>query len=62
MPPPSMGGIAFAEIMLKRLLELDALPTRYAILEPSADLRERQRERLGRRLIPPVFELVEAAF
>lgn len=38
---------AFAEIMLKRLLELDALPTRYAILEPSADLRERQRERLG---------------
>ena len=53
------GSGAFAEIMLKRLLELDALPTRYAILEPSADLRERQRERLGRRLIPPVFELVE---
>ena len=53
------GSGAFAEIMLKRLLELDALPARYAILEPSADLRERQRERLGQRLIPPVFELVE---
>ncbi|HEY0860276.1 MAG TPA: SAM-dependent methyltransferase [Pseudoxanthomonas sp.] len=53
------GSGAFAEVMLKRLLDLDALPARYAILEPSADLRERQRERLGRRLIPPVFELVE---
>ena len=53
------GSGAFAEIVLKRLLELDALPARYGILEPSADLRERQRERLGRRLIPPVFDLVE---
>ncbi len=53
------GSGAFAETMLKRLLALDALPTRYAILEPSADLRERQRERLGRGLIPPVFELIE---
>ena len=53
------GSGAFAEVMLKRLLALDALPARYAILEPSADLRERQRERLGRSLIPPVFELVE---
>ena len=53
------GSGAFAEIMLKRLLELDALPERYAILEPSADLRERQRERLQRALIPPVFALVE---
>ncbi|MEL1263248.1 class I SAM-dependent methyltransferase [Pseudoxanthomonas putridarboris] len=53
------GSGAFAEVMLKRLLELDALPARYAILEPSADLRERQRERLARRLIPPVFDLVE---
>lgn len=53
------GSGAFAEIMLKRLLALDALPARYAILEPSADLRERQRERLGRSLIPPVFDLVE---
>ncbi len=53
------GSGAFAEIMLKRLLELDALPERYAILEPSADLRERQRERLEKALIPPVFALVE---
>ena len=53
------GSGAFAEIVLKRLLELDALPARYGILEPSADLRERQHERLGRRLIPPVFDLVE---
>lgn len=53
------GSGAFAEVTLKRLLELDALPDRYAILEPSADLRERQRERLGKALIPPVFELVE---
>lgn len=53
------GSGAFAETMLKRLLDLDALPARYAILEPSADLRERQRERLAQRLVPPVFELVE---
>jgi len=53
------GSGAFAEVTLKRLLELDALPERYAILEPSADLRERQRERLSRALIPPVFDLVE---
>jgi len=53
------GSGAFAEAVLKRLLALDAMPARYAILEPSADLRERQRERLGRRLIPPVFDLVE---
>ena len=53
------GSGAFAEVMLKRLLALDALPARYAILEPSADLRERQRERLGRGLVPPLFELVE---
>lgn len=53
------GSGAFAEVMLKRLLALDALPERYAILEPSADLRERQRERLARTLIPPVFDLVE---
>ncbi|MDR2871102.1 MAG: class I SAM-dependent methyltransferase [Xanthomonadaceae bacterium] len=53
------GSGAFAETMLKRLLALDALPSRYAILEPSADLRERQRERLSTHLIPPVFALVE---
>lgn len=53
------GSGAFAEVMLKRLLALDAMPARYWILEPSADLRQRQRERLGRRLIPPVFDCVE---
>ncbi|MBB5014704.1 class I SAM-dependent methyltransferase [Rehaibacterium terrae] len=40
------GSGAFAEAALRRLAELDALPARYAILEPSADLRARQRERL----------------
>lgn len=53
------GSGAFAEVALKRLLELDALPDRYLILEPSADLRERQRERLQQKLPPPLFELVE---
>ena len=53
------GSGAFAEVALKRLLALDALPSRYALLEPSADLRERQRERLHKRLPPLLFELVE---
>ncbi len=53
------GSGVFAEVALKRLLALDALPDRYAILEPSADLRERQREHLQRTLTPTVFELVE---
>ena len=53
------GSGAFAEVALKRLLALDALPARYALLEPSADLRERQRERLQRRLPPLLLELVE---
>jgi SAM-dependent MidA family methyltransferase len=53
------GSGAFAEVALNRLLALDALPSRYALLEPSADLRERQRERLQKRLPPLLFELVE---
>ncbi|KGM54439.1 hypothetical protein N800_03070 [Lysobacter daejeonensis GH1-9] len=53
------GTGAFAEVALKRLMELDALPSRYLILEPSAQLRVRQRERLRERLVPPLFELVE---
>jgi SAM-dependent MidA family methyltransferase len=53
------GSGAFAEVALKRLLELDALPDRYLILEPSADLRQRQRERLQQALSPMLFELVE---
>jgi SAM-dependent MidA family methyltransferase len=52
------GSGAFAEVTLKRLLALDALPDCYAILEPSADLRERQRAHLQRSLTPTVFELV----
>ena len=36
------GSGAFAETCLAKLLANDALPARYAILEPSADLRERQ--------------------
>ena len=53
------GTGAFAEVALKRLMELDVLPNRYLILEPSAQLRVRQRERLRERLVPPLFELVE---
>jgi SAM-dependent MidA family methyltransferase len=53
------GSGAFAETALSKLLANDALPARYAILEPSADLRERQRERLQARLPPLLFELLE---
>lgn len=53
------GTGAFAEAALGRLIELDALPLRYAILEPSAQLRERQRERLQQRLEASVFAQVE---
>jgi SAM-dependent MidA family methyltransferase len=40
------GSGAFAEAALPYLRSIDALPARYALLEPSADLRGRQRERL----------------
>ncbi len=53
------GSGAFAEAALQRLAELDALPARYAILEPSADLRQRQRERLQAALAPALFARVE---
>ena len=53
------GSGAFAEVALGRLAQLDALPRRYAILEPSADLRQRQRERLAGALEPAVFARVE---
>ena len=53
------GSGAFAETCLSKLLANDAMPARYAILEPSADLRERQRERLQERLPPLLFALVE---
>lgn len=52
------GSGAFAETALAKFLANDALPARYAILEPSADLRERQRAQLQRRLPPLLFELV----
>lgn len=53
------GSGAFAETALKRLLAQDALPDRYAILEPSADLRQRQQQRLREHLNPLLFDLVE---
>lgn len=40
------GSGAFAEAALKALASSGTLPRNYLILEPSADLRERQRERL----------------
>jgi SAM-dependent MidA family methyltransferase len=53
------GSGAFAEVALKKLLAQDALPSRYAILEPSADLRARQQERLRNQLNPLLYDLVE---
>lgn len=49
------GSGAFAEAALLHLQRLDALPAVYAILEPSADLRERQRERLQAALPADLF-------
>lgn len=46
------GSGAFAGDALAHLAALDAAPARYAILEPSADLRERQRDYLHQRLPP----------
>ncbi len=53
------GSGAFAETALAKLLATDALPARYAILEPSADLRQRQQQRLQQRLPPLLFARVE---
>ena len=53
------GSGAFAEAVLLRLAELQALPARYAILEPSADLRQRQRERLQQNLPAEIGGRVE---
>jgi SAM-dependent MidA family methyltransferase len=44
------GSGAFAEAALKALADSGKLPRRYLILEPSADLRERQRHRLRANL------------
>ena len=46
------GSGALAEALLTRLDTLGALPSRYLILETSADLRARQRERLQRLPAP----------
>ena len=53
------GSGAFAEVALKKLLAADALPARYAILEPSADLRARQQERLREHLNPLLYDLAD---
>ncbi|NOT87090.1 MAG: class I SAM-dependent methyltransferase [Lysobacter sp.] len=53
------GSGAFAEAAIERLIALQSMPARYAILEPSADLRERQQERLRDRFSPEVFARVE---
>ncbi|WP_101926067.1 MULTISPECIES: class I SAM-dependent methyltransferase [Luteimonas] len=52
------GSGAFAGDALAHLAALDAAPTRYAILEPSADLRERQRTHLQQRLPADLFARV----
>ncbi|WP_426701207.1 class I SAM-dependent methyltransferase [Rhodanobacter sp. Col0626] len=44
------GSGAFAEAALKALAAAGTLPRQYLILEPSADLRERQRDRLRANL------------
>ena len=49
------GTGALAEKTLKRLQALDVLPSQYWILEPSADLRERQRLHLQASLEPELF-------
>ncbi|MGA9341837.1 MAG: SAM-dependent methyltransferase [Rhodanobacteraceae bacterium] len=53
------GSGAFAQVCLGKLATLDALPRRYAILEPSADLRDRQRARLEATLERPLMDRVE---
>ena len=50
------GSGAFAEAALKHLATLDALPAHYWMLEPSADLRQRQQERLRGALAPELFD------
>ncbi|WP_109123611.1 SAM-dependent methyltransferase [Dyella sp. C11] len=49
------GSGAFAEAALKAFAAQGAMPRRYYILEPSADLRERQRDRLAEALPSELF-------
>ena len=53
------GSGAFAEAALRSFADNGVLPYRYRILEPSADLRERQRERLAAALPAELAERVE---
>src|SRR5690606_14930454 len=53
------GSGRFAADAIAHLVELDAMPARYAILEPSADLRERQQAHLQQALPVDVFARVE---
>jgi len=53
------GSGAFAEAVLKAFVVEGPMPRRYLILEPSADLRERQRERLAATLPADVSARVE---
>lgn len=53
------GSGSFAEAALLALHANAQLPRRYLILEPSADLRERQRDRLAAALPPALFARVQ---
>lgn len=53
------GTGAFAEAALLRLADMGVVPARYAILEPSADLRDRQMQRLAERLPRALAECCE---
>ncbi|MHB1272654.1 MAG: class I SAM-dependent methyltransferase [Rhodanobacter sp.] len=52
------GSGAFAEAALRALVAGGTLPRQYLILEPSADLRERQRERLQANLPAELYARV----
>jgi SAM-dependent MidA family methyltransferase len=53
------GSGAFAEVALRQMQAYGAVPARYRILEPSADLRERQRERLFAALPADLYARVQ---
>ncbi len=53
------GSGAFAEVAMLAFAEAGVVPRRYRILEPSADLRERQRDRLLKALPTELYSRVE---
>ena len=53
------GSGAFAVDALTALTRMQGLPRRYAILEPSADLRQRQQAHASAHLAPEVFARME---